>query len=100
MNRAEEIFRQVPKTHNCAQAVAAGCGAEELVAELATCGRGNAPQGLCGALYAAMRILPGECHEDVRREFATVAGAERCREIREQNRLSCAGCVRCAAELV
>ena len=100
MNRAVEIFNQVPKTHNCAQAVAAGCGWETLVAELATCGRGNAPQGRCGALHAAMCMLPPEDQEEVRRRFVESAGAEQCQEIRNLRRFTCADCVRRAAELV
>ena len=52
-NKALELFTAVPKMHNCAQAVAEGCGHPEMVAELASCGGGRAPEGLCGALHSA-----------------------------------------------
>ncbi len=58
MNRASELFSAVPHRHNCAQAVACGCGGEELYNELQSCGCGRAPGGVCGALYAAQLLNP------------------------------------------
>ena len=51
--KAFELFTAVPKLHNCAQAVADGMGRKDLVLELAACGGGRAPEGLCGALHSA-----------------------------------------------
>ena len=101
MNRAVELFTAVPKMHNCAQAVAAGAGEEELSAELKCCGGGKAPEGRCGALYAALRLTPEECHSEVLQRFKAAAGSEFCREIKAGNPpFSCAECVRTGAELV
>jgi hypothetical protein len=42
MNNAVELFTAVPKLHNCAQAVAEGCGNKELAELMKTCGGGKA----------------------------------------------------------
>ena len=99
MPSAEEIFARVPKTHNCAQSIAAGCGREELVDELADCGGGRAPGGLCGALYAALRMLPEEKRAEAKAEFIRRIGSSDCRTIKTQCRIPCAHCVAVAAEL-
>ena len=59
MNRAVEIFSEIPRKCNCAQAVAAGLERDDLLPELAACGGGKAPGGRCGALHAAM-LIAGE----------------------------------------
>ncbi len=97
--KAEEIFARVPKTHNCAQSVAAGCGHEELVEELGKCGGGRAPQGLCGALYAALLLLPEQERETARQEFIRKVGAADCRTIKKQTGTPCSECVAVAAAL-
>ncbi|MBQ6470338.1 MAG: hypothetical protein IJJ33_00005, partial [Victivallales bacterium] len=93
MTKAEEIFSAVPKTHNCAQAVAAGAGRDDLVPALAACGGGRAPNGLCGALHAALAIAPEKHHEQIKAAFASATGAMTCREIKGATRTSCAKCV-------
>lgn len=101
MNRAVELFTAVPKMHNCAQAVAAGAGEEELAAELKCCGGGKAPEGRCGALYAALRLTPEDSHAELIDRFCAAAGAETCREIKAGNPpYPCVECVRTGAELV
>ena len=97
--KAVEIFRRTPKTHNCAQAVAEWAGRQELVSELAPMGGGRAPDNMCGALYAALAITPAERHADIRREFTAGASSERCREIK-CNGVSCDACVALAAALL
>ncbi|MBQ7208047.1 MAG: redox-active protein [Lentisphaeria bacterium] len=98
-NQASAYFGAVPKTHNCAQSVAAGAGREDLLPELASCGGGRAPGGLCGALYALLKLAPESAHDRLRRDFAARAGAETCREIKTGSKFPCAECVRLAAEL-
>jgi hypothetical protein len=101
MNNAVELFTAVPKLHNCAQAVAEGCGNKELAEEMKPCGGGNAPEGRCGALHAALAMTPEVCHEALIAEFAAVAKAPDCRSIKAQMPPTpCAECVRIAAELV
>ena len=99
MNRALELFKQVPRSCNCAQAVAAGCGRAELVGELASCGGGRAPEGRCGALHAAMMISPRENRESIRQAFIAENGSEFCRELKTVHRVPCEKCVDFAAAL-
>lgn len=101
MSKAVELFTAVPKVHNCAQAVAAGAGEEQLAAELQCCGGGKAPQGRCGALHAALLLIPQELHAEVIERFCAAAGAESCREIKAGTPpYPCVECVRTGAELV
>lgn len=99
-HKALELFTKVPREHNCAQAVAAGCGKEELVAELSSCGGGRAPEGFCGALYASLLLVKEENKEKVKAQFGETAGAVTCREIKGTHKYPCTECVRLAAELV
>ena len=68
---------------------------EGAVDQLGNYSFGRAPQGQCGALYAAQLLLKG--HQDEIRSCETAlalsAGAIGCREIRRLRKLSCAGCV-------
>lgn len=100
MSKAVELFTATPKLHNCAQAVAAGAGREDLVEEFVNFGGGKAPEGLCGALYAAMLLSPEACRENVRKKFVEFAGADTCFTLKMRNRTSCIRCVEKAAELV
>ncbi len=99
MHKAQEIFSRVPKTHNCAQSVAAGCGHEELVPGLAAMGHGRAPGGRCGALHAALAAAPEACRDEIRRAFAAEAGSELCKELKAKG-YPCASCVELAASLL
>lgn len=98
-NEALTYFEAVPKRHNCAQSVAAGAGREDLLPELASCGGGRAPEGLCGALYTLLKLAPESAHDRLRRAFAAQAGALTCREIKTGSKFPCKECVRLAAEL-
>ena len=101
MNNAYELFTAIPRQHNCAQAVAAGFGNEQLAAEMQTCGGGNAPNGFCGALYAALRLTDQSKHADIIAEFTAAAQAAECRNIKGADKpYPCSECVRKAAELV
>ena len=100
MSKAVDLFTATPKLHNCAQAVAEGGGRNDLVAELANFGGGKAPDGMCGALYAATLLVPEACRENVRKKFVEFAGAEACVTLKMRNRTSCIRCVEKAAELV
>lgn len=94
-------FRNPPESYNCAQAVMALTGREEACGELRGCGGGNAPGGLCGALYAALLRTPAEHHDDVKKEFAAMAnGATTCREVKTIGKFPCLDCVATATLLV
>lgn len=98
-NCAVELFTAVPKTMNCAQAVAAGTGHENMVDALASAGGGKAPEGLCGALYSALLIVPEKHRQSVRQKFVELAGAPDCVTLKMRSRTSCVRCVDIAAEL-
>lgn len=99
MNQAVEIFTRVPKTHNCAQAVAAGCGLEGLAEALKPMGGGRAPEGRCGALQAVLAATPEARHAELRRRFAEKAGSEFCRELKG-NGVACEACVEAGAAIL
>lgn len=100
MTEAHALFTAVPKRHNCAQAVMEGCGgAPEQVAEMAACGGGHAPGGLCGALHAALVLCP-EQGEQIKAAFAREVGALTCHDIKTGPRTPCPLCVEAAARLV
>jgi hypothetical protein len=101
MNNARELFTAVPKLHNCAQAVVEGCGHKDLVEEMKCCGGGKAPEGRCGALHGALKLVAETCRKAVIDEFVAAAGAEDCASIKSAAvPFPCAECVRVAADLV
>ena len=97
---AVKLFTAVPKKHNCAQAVADGCGLPDLAAGMASCGGGKAPEGMCGALYAALFFASAEDKKKMTEEFRDAAGSTLCREIKTVTGYPCCECVRTAASLV
>ena len=100
MTQAHALFTAVPKRHNCAQAVMEGCGGTpEAVANMAACGGGRAPGGLCGALHAALLLCPDQA-EEIKAAFAREVGALTCRDIKTQAHTPCPICVETAAKLV
>lgn len=91
---------------NCAQAVAlAWKDKQEPEADhhdrFSGVGRGQAPEGTCGALHAACEIA-GEFHkETVKEKFSQqTSGHTTCREIRRNRIMPCADCVATAAGIL
>ncbi|MEI6437183.1 MAG: C-GCAxxG-C-C family (seleno)protein [Candidatus Omnitrophota bacterium] len=90
---------------NCAQAVVRAFEdqfalSQDVVEKCATCGGGRAPDGECGALYAARVLLEKDHPEQVRaceNSLLSVAGSTKCKEIRAAKKLSCVGCVETVA---
>ena len=99
-SKAVELFTAVPKLHNCAQAVAAGSGRDDLVEPYAVMGGGKAPEGMCGALYAALQLIPESRRQIARQKFVAFAGSDICVTLKMRNRTSCIRCVEKAADLV
>ncbi len=100
MPTALEFFTATPRKHNCAQAVmAAHGGSQQDVEDCAFCGGGRAPDGLCGALYAAIQLHP-EAEEAIKLRFATTCGALTCREIKMNAKTPCADCVANASAIL
>lgn len=100
MNKCVEIFSEVPRRCNCAQAVAAGFDRDDLVPELRSAGGGNAPGNRCGALHAAMLIAGENGAEVIRRGFNAELGGESCSMLKKELHVPCTRCVGCAAELL
>jgi hypothetical protein len=65
---------------------------QQLVADMASCGGGRAPDGVCGALYAATKVA-GDARQKCEEALSIKAGSIKCREIRSLGKLSCVGCV-------
>ena len=82
--------------YNCAQAVGVAFNADP--AQFETHGRGHAPEGWCGAAYAAAELIQDP--QFVKEAFLKAAGSITCREIRHSRTLSCAACVETSARLV
>ncbi|GHT26325.1 hypothetical protein FACS18942_03600 [Planctomycetales bacterium] len=98
--QAAAFFAQRPKQYNCAQAVAQTFGRDDLLKQLKSCGGGKAPDGVCGALYAAMLLADEDQRESVKEQFLKEAGYLECKAIRQNGQTPCAGCVRCAAGIL
>ncbi len=98
--KALKIFHAAPDFYNCAQAVAASCGREDLLDEMKRCGGGKAPGGTCGALHAAMQILPEEKRASAFKNFVAINGASTCAELKGKSRVPCMKCVETAVSIV
>lgn len=100
MNEALRYFAATPRIHNCAQAIMAVHTNDDpaSVQALANSGGGKAPDGMCGALYAAMLIAPKDQRDMLIQDFIKQAGSASCLEIKASHKTSCDDCVRIAAE--
>jgi hypothetical protein len=87
---------------NCAQSIVNGFKDEcnilpDTIYEFQNYGGGRAPGGLCGAYYAAKTLLESSKVKDkiqeLEQDFINDAGSVKCREIRQNRRLNCLGCV-------
>ncbi len=94
------LFRTPPHNYNCAQTIAAGFEQYALVEAFKTCGGGRAPEGLCGALYAAMELAPEAKRAEILEAFRLKNGAVACHELKQTFRVACPQCVATAAELL
>lgn len=100
---ALDTFRKSPYKHNCAQAVANHWSQlyvdKDIVERYAPYVGGKAPDGYCGALYAAMQACPLHA-VDIERDFVASCGASRCFDIKRLARTPCETCVETADMLV
>lgn len=93
---------------NCAQAVAGAFRdkfdlSDEFIGELALSGSGKAPEGICGALYAAQVILDkldNSKADEALKFFNEHAGSVYCAQIRKIRKISCVSCVEKAASIL
>jgi len=103
--KSEAYFHVLPENLNCAQAILKGFQAEfdiddAEVAEYRAWGGGRAEGGVCGALFAAERLLREVGKDSVVKEFEQRTGSLLCTTIKQEKRHTCAECVRIADDLV
>jgi hypothetical protein len=101
---ALKVFRRPPDRLNCAQSVLYAWrevfGETTMkVADLRAFGAGRAPDGLCGAVYAACELAPNRA-EELKAAFAVRLGSLYCEDIRAAKTHPCVDCVAQAAELL
>jgi len=102
---ALEHFRGA-RRYNCAQAVlkayAPLAGLEDACLErFSHFGSGKAPDGECGALFAAKSIFQDSAvKQEIENDFIRAAGNKKCRDIRKAKTYTCGQCVQAAADAV
>ena len=89
---------------NCAQAVIRAHAdqfrvSEETILEHSKDGGGRAEGGMCGALVAAINLLPDK-RELLIEKFKDSAGSHLCRDIRKDKKVSCRECVDKASMII
>ncbi len=105
IKEAEKLFHGI-EGYNCAQAVFKTFQKEfnieeNIILEAKKNGGGRAEGGICGALYAAQKIIPKqEFIEVINSDFMNEGGSLYCRDIRKCKKLSCRECVKLAAKCV
>lgn len=84
---------------NCAQAIfqAFNDNNQHAISDYAAFGGGNAPDGLCGAVYAAATISDNK--PAVMEQLTKSLGWTTCQELK-QNRVSCLKCIEHSAEVL
>lgn len=102
--RALAAFHRPPENFNCAQAVVVAWQAETgrqvaALADLKPFGGGRAPNGECGAIYAACLAAP-ESARTLRQDFVARLGDTRCSVLKRDLAVPCSDCVGTAAELL
>lgn len=102
--KASETFHNPAFDHNCAQAVAYKwanrySNPNTIVGEMKANGGGRAENGLCGALYAAIKAYP-EKAEEIKQRFKAKVGDITCKEIKANAKTSCPLCVDIADEIL
>ena len=103
--KSEEFFHRQPECYGCSQAVLLGFKeefnvTEKDIEEFGAWRGGRAPEGCCGALYAANVMLERRGLHPVTEEFCAVAGSDKCSEIKGDTKYPCIDCVRLADALV
>lgn len=102
-SKALEIFRQPPARLNCAQSVihayrAVAKDGHHNVEDFKDFGGGRAPEGLCGALFAACSAHPLNA-EGLTEHFSARMGSVTCKDLKSRA-VPCTSCVAAASELL
>ena len=107
MNRvkADKFFRAEPEKLNCAQCILKAFQTQlnipdSIIAEFRKYGGGRAPEGICGALYAADYLLEQHGKNSIQEEFRQKANAITCLELKKKRKVSCETYVNIVDELL
>jgi len=90
--KATNYFRTEPQKLNCAQSIIKAFQSQlnipdNIVDEFRKYGGGRAPEGICGALYAANYLLNRQGKNSIQETFREKAGAVMCRELKKTKEL-------------
>ena len=99
MNKTEMALASFRKPYSCAQTVYAAFApitAQGMDFMRQNSG-GNAPENMCGALFAATQVAP-ENADKIKRIFVEKIGDSRCAVIKRSLNIPCENCVRTACE--
>ncbi|GAB7087606.1 C-GCAxxG-C-C family (seleno)protein [Marinifilum fragile] len=104
---ALKYFHKPPGYYNCAQAIFKAFQEEyqitnNQIVELAKYGNGKAPNGYCGAYYAALELIKDnpDLKEEFTRRFQEKSDYLTCFDIRFNYSMSCKNLVKLAANLL
>ena len=107
MNRtkAADYFHVAPEKLNCAQSILKAFQSqlnisEETIAKFQKHGGGRAPEGICGALFAADYLLKQQGKNSIHKTFNQKAGAVTCIELKRNKKIPCEMCVKIADKLL
>ncbi len=108
--KAKEHFlgRHGHKKLNCGQAIIYAFKdkfslSDALISQFEGYGGGKAPEGHCGAFYAAKVILENRHPDklkDCESSLLTHAGSTKCKDIRLSRKLTCIGCIEKVADIL
>jgi len=103
--KSEEFFHQKPENLNCAQSILKGFQQElnipeSRIAEFKAFGGGRAPNGICGALYAADILMKEQGKKTIEQKFNEKVGETLCLQIKKEAKASCKDCVAIADEIL
>ena len=102
--KSDSYFHVLPEKLNCAQSILKGFQkefniSEQEIEDYRAWGGGRAEGGVCGAVFAADRLLRQIGMDWVAEEFKHVTGSLLCTYIKEK-KFTCAELVRLADELI
>ena len=102
---SQNYFHTAPEKLNCVQSVLKSFQKElnipdSRIAEFKAYGGGRAPEGVCGALFAAEVLLAEQGKPSIKEKFKAKAGNTNCLAIKRENKTSCRECIRIAGELL
>jgi len=102
---SQDYFHAKPDNLNCAQAILKSFQKEldipnSRIADFKAWGGGRAPEGICGALFAADILLAELGQPSIKEAFKERIGNINCLAIKRENKIPCHDCVRIADELL